>query len=101
MIIITDKTGGIHQFDNDNISNFNPNDVYAKKSSNGCFVLASDEGDLFNILDSTYYRLEKDKDKGKLKFHLRKCSEECYNNYSRFLRTKNLVDFHCARRSFV
>lgn len=82
--------------------NFPQDGIYAKNINNKEFFVLSDcHGDLFNTIDSTYRRQMKDTTRGKLKFNLIKCTKRCYDNYTRFLRTKNLVDFHCAKRSFI
>jgi hypothetical protein len=75
-------------------------DVYAKWSGNKYRVLASNDGNLFDILDANNNIHRKDKERGGSFWVLRTCSKECYEQYVAFLRSRNRTPFILAQRRF-
>ena len=75
-------------------------DVLARWSGSRYLVLASNEGDLFDISDSSSNINKKDKQRGSLFWKLRTCSQECYQNYTSFLRSRNRTPYLLAQRRF-
>ena len=71
-----------------------------RKSDNKYLVLASNEGDLFNPLDSSNNIHKRDRDRGGMFWGLKKCSKECYGQYTIFLRSKNRTPYLVAQRRF-
>lgn len=75
-------------------------DVFAKWSGNHYFVLASNEGNLFNPLDTNISIYERDRERGGMFWKLRTCSQECYQQYTIFLRSKHKTPYLLAQRRF-
>lgn len=75
-------------------------DIFARCSGNRFLVLASNEGDLFNPLDTNDVFTKPDKERGGQFWKLRTCSKECYDRYTAFLRCKNKTPFLVAQRRF-
>ena len=75
-------------------------DVVARWSGNRYLVLASNEGDLFNPLDASNKIRQRDRERGGFFWKLRTCSQECYQQYTIFLRCKNRTPFLLAQRRF-
>jgi hypothetical protein len=63
-------------------------------------VLASNEGDLFDPLDTSNNIHKRDRDRGGMFWRLRQCSKECYKQYSTFLRSKSRTPYLIAQRRF-
>ncbi len=74
--------------------------VFAKWLDNRFFVLASGEGDLFDPLNSSNNVHKKDKERGGVFWKLVACSQECYQQYTTFLRSKNRTSYIVAQRRF-
>lgn len=72
----------------------------ARWSGERYLVLASNDGDLFNVLDASNDIGKKDRERGKLFWNLRTCSKECYDQYTAFLRSKSKTPFLLAQRRF-
>lgn len=75
-------------------------EVFAKRFGDRYFVLASNDGDLFDPLDMGNSTNKRDKERGGMFWQLRKCSQECYRDYTAFLRSKNRTPFFLAQRRF-
>ncbi len=75
-------------------------DVFAQWSGKRHFVLASNDGDLFNVLDTNNNFYKKDRERGGMFWRLKTCSKECYNSYTEFLRSKNRTPLILAQRRF-
>lgn len=74
--------------------------VMAKWLGSKFFVMGSNEGDLFSPLDPTANIHKRDKERGGLFWQLRICSEECYKQYTTFLRSKHKTPYLLAQRRF-
>lgn len=95
--IIVDKLGTPHSL----VEGVEPTfDVFATWIGNRRMVLASNDGDLFNPSNIDHVIHQRDKERGGLFWRLRNCSEECYRNYTVFLRSKNNVPYNLAQRRF-
>lgn len=74
--------------------------VLARWSGNRFLALASNDGDLFNPLDVNDKINKKDKERGGMFWRLRTCSQECYEQYTTFLRSKSRTPYLLAQRRF-
>lgn len=96
-IIVVDINGTPHEI----IKGAKPNfDVLARWSGNRYLVLSSNEGDLFDPLDINANMNRRDKERGGMFWKLRTCSQECYQQYTIFLRSKNRTPYLLAQRRF-
>lgn len=95
--IAVDINGTPHKIPKGSKTSF---DVLAKWSGDRYFVLASAAGDLFNPLSIDNNIHQRDKERGGMFWELRVCSEECYQDYTVFLRSKNHVPHILAQRRF-
>ena len=75
-------------------------DVVARWSGSRYLVLASNVGDLFDPMDINNKIHQRDRERGGLFWKLRTCSQECYQQYTIFLRSKNRTPFLLAQRRF-
>lgn len=96
-IIVVDRNGTPHEISPGVEPNF---DVLARCSTNRCLVLASNNGDLFDLLDTNFNLNKRDKERGGMFWKLRTCSQECYRQYTIFLRSKNRTPYLLAQRRF-
>lgn len=76
-------------------------DAFAYVIGNMNFVLASNDGDLFNPQDPSTNRDKKDLEKGGLFYSLKRCTSTCFDYYVMFLRTKNKTHLTLAQRNFL
>ncbi len=95
--IVVDINGTPHEIYKDIASDFV---VLARWSGNRYLVLSSNEGDLFNPLDAKANVKKKDRERGGMFWKLRTCSQECYREYTTFLRSKNRTSYLLAQRRF-
>lgn len=96
-VIVVEENGTPHKL----MRNYKPVfKIFARRFNNGCSVLASPDGDLFNPLDSSCNLNKKDNKIGGMFWKLRSCSYECYRQYTIFLRTKNRTPYLMAQRRF-
>lgn len=103
-IIVVDINGTPHEISQGVPPDF---DVLAKWSGNRYLVLASNEGDLFDPLSISAgipeiysYIHKRDKERGGRFWRLRTCSQECYQQYTIFLRSRNRTPYILAQRRF-
>jgi len=103
-IIVVDINGTPHETERDIQPDF---DVFAKWLGNRFVVLASGDDDLFDPLsmDTTVLAMrshlhKRDKERGGMFWKLRACSQECYQQYTTFLRSKNRTPYLLAQRRF-
>ncbi len=96
-VIVVDINGTPHKIHKDVIPDFV---VLARWSGNRYLVLSSNEGDLFNPLDIKANVKKKDRERGGMFWKLRTCSQECYREYTTFLRSKNRTSYLLAQRRF-
>lgn len=96
-VIVVDINGTPHEISKGVQLDF---DILAKWSGNRYLVLASNDGDLFNPLDINNKINKRDKERGGMFWKLRTCSQECYQNYTTFLRSKNRTPYLLAQRRF-
>lgn len=105
MIIVTDNSLTIHSFNDDKSFNMPDSALLTKciksNNENQFFILVSGDLEVFNPLDSSHIRMQKDYERGGLKYKLKRCKEQTYNEYVRFLHSKNRVDYVCAQRSYI
>jgi hypothetical protein len=94
---VVDITGVPHDISIDEEPDF---DVLAKWTGNRFLVLASNDGDLFDPLNSSSDIKKRDRERGGLFWKLKTCSQECYQNYTSFLRSKNRTPYTLAQRRF-
>lgn len=95
--IAVDKSGTPHEIQDGKESNF---PVFARWTGIKYFALASGDGFLFDVLDSSSDLFKKDRERGGMFWKLRACSKECYDSYTSFLRSKNRTPFILAQRRF-
>jgi hypothetical protein len=96
-IIVVDINGTPHEI----LEGIRPNfDVLAKWSGNRYLVLSSSEGDLFNPLDINDNIRKRDRERGGMFWKLTTCSQECYQQYTIFLRSRNKTPYLLAQRRF-
>lgn len=96
-IIVVDINGTPHEILQGIQPAFN---ILAKWSGDRYLVLASNEGDLFNPLDVNVNIKKVDKERGGRFWRLKTCSQKCYQQYTIFLRSRNLTPYLLAQRSF-
>lgn len=96
-IIVVDRNGTPHEISPGVKPNF---DVLARCSTNRCLVLASNDGDLFDTSDINSNFNKRDKERGGMFWKLRTCSQECYRQYTIFLRSNNRTPYLLAQRRF-
>lgn len=96
-IIVVDINGTPHKFDQDEQPDF---DVLARWSGRRYLALSSNEGDLFDPMDINSKINKKDRERGGMFWKLRTCSEECYEQYTIFLRSRNRTPYILAQRRF-
>ena len=96
-VIVVDINGTPHEV----VKGVKPDfDVLARWSGSRYLVLASNEGDLFNPLDMNANMNKRDKERGGMFWELKTCSQECYQQYTIFLRSKNRTPHLLAQRRF-
>lgn len=96
-VIVVDINGTPHEIGNEEIPYFA---VLAKWSGDRYLALASNDGDLFDPLDSNCRIEKRDRERGGKFWRLRTCSQECYQQYTMFLRSKNRTPYLVAQRRF-
>ena len=96
-VIVVDINGTPHEVEKGAQPSF---DVLARWSGERYLVLASNEGDLFDPLDVNNSIRKRDRQRGGLFWKLRTCSQECYQQYTTFLRSKNRTPYLLAQRRF-
>lgn len=96
-VVVVDINGTPHEIDQGVQPGF---DVLARWSGNRFLALSSNEGDLFDPLNTNNNLHKRDKERGGLFWKLRTCSQECYQQYTTFLRSKNRTPFLLAQRRF-
>jgi len=76
--------------------------IFARWFGDRYLVLASGDGDLFNPMNYNHLSTinKKDRERGKMLWELRSCSQECYSQYTLFLRSKNRTPYLLAQRRF-
>lgn len=95
-VIVIDKDGTPHRIDKTAQTDFA---VLARWTDNRYLVLASNDGDLFDPM--SFDNVEKiDRERGGMFWKLRTCSQECYQQYITFLRSKNRTPYFVAQRRF-
>jgi hypothetical protein len=77
-----------------------PLTIVAKKLPSNCYILASDEGDLFHPIKDIFSINKKDRQKGGNFFKFNKCNNSCFSEYLVFLQNKNNANFNLAQRMF-
>lgn len=95
--IVVDINGTPHEIPHGSQPDFQ---ALARWSGERYLVLASNDGDLFNVLDTSNNISKKDNERGKPFWSLKTCSKECYDQYTAFLRSKNKTPFLLAQRRF-
>lgn len=96
-MVVVDINGTPHTIAKGTTPDF---DILARWSGQRYLVLASNNGDLFNPLDISDKIKQRDKERGGLFWKLRACSEECYKQYTTFLRSRNKTPYLLAQRRF-
>lgn len=96
-IVVVDINGTPHKIDEDTEPNFG---ILAKRSGNRFLVMVSSEGDLFNPLVMGASINKRDRERGGMFWRLKTCSQECYDKYMIFLRSKNKTPYLLAQRRF-
>ncbi len=96
-VIVVDINGTPHEIPKGVKPDF---DVLARWSGERYLALASGEGDLFDPSDVNINIHERDRERGGMFWRLRKCSQECYRQYTTFLRSKNRTPYLLAQRRF-
>lgn len=96
-VIIVDINGTPHEIKESDKPKF---DILAKWSGNRYLVVASNEGDLFDPLEMNSNIHKRDRERGGMFWKLRTCSQECYQQYTVFLRSRNRTPFILAQRRF-
>lgn len=94
MTILVDKNGTPYE-DKTDIDT-----VAAKREYGLYYVLVSNDGDLFNPNITGINAHKKDLDRGRKFWNLQKCSRECYDQYTAFLRSKNNTHYLIAQRRY-
>ncbi|KKN91280.1 hypothetical protein LCGC14_0221480 [marine sediment metagenome] len=96
-VVVVDIHGTPREIDGNAKVDF---DILARWSGNRYLVLASVEGDLFDPLDTKAGINKLDRERGGKVWELRTCSQECYEQYTVFLRSKNRTPYLVAQRRF-
>ncbi len=96
-VIVVDINGTPHEIDKSAEPDF---DVLARWSGNRYLVLASSDGDLFDPLNVKAGINRRDRERGGKFWKLKTCSQECYQQYTIFLRSKNRTPYLLAQRRF-
>lgn len=96
-IIVVDINGTPHEIAKNAKQNF---DILAKRSGTRFLVLASNDGDLFDPLETNSNLHKRDRERGGMFWKLRTCSHECYQQYTAFLRSRNRTPYILAQRRF-
>ena len=96
-MIVVDINGTPHEIEKGTKPTF---DVVAKNFGDRYFVLASNDGDLFDMLDTQNKIGQRDRERGGLFWRLNTCSRECYQQYTTFLRSRNRTPYALAQRRF-
>lgn len=96
-VIVVDINGTPHKVEKGAQPRF---EVLARWSGERYLVLASIGGDLFDPLDVSNNMHKRDRERGGLFWKLRTCSQECYQQYTTFLRSKNRTPYLLAQRRF-
>jgi len=94
---VIDINGTPHKVEPTEVLSF---DVLAKSVGQRRFVLASNDGDLFDPTNTNNKIKERDRERGGQFWRLRSCSLECYANYVAFLRSKNRTPYLVAERRY-
>ena len=96
-VIVVDINGTPHEILKGEQPNF---DILARWSGDRYLVLASNDSDLFNPLVMNGGIHKRDKERGGMFWKLRTCSQECYQQYTIFLRSKHKTPYLLAQRRF-
>lgn len=96
-VIVVGITGTPYEISTEEKLDF---DILAKWLENKYSVLVSNEGNLFDPLNSSNNINQQDKECGGLFWKLRTCSRGCYQNYTAFLRSKHRTPYILAQRRF-
>lgn len=94
-MIVVDINGTPHEIKESDKPDF---DVLAKWYGNRYLVLGSNEGDLFDPLNVDCNIYQRDRKRGGMFWKLQTCSQDCYQQYTIFLRSKNRTPFILAQR---
>lgn len=100
-IIVTDINGTPHEL----LEGVEPDFKILAKCIGGVgtryFAMASNDGDLFDPLDLSININKQDRARGSMFWRLKACSQECYLQYTVFLRSKNRTPYLLAQRRFL
>ena len=96
-IIVVDINGTPHEMQKGVSPDFR---ILAKWFGDRYLVLASNDGDLYNPLDTSNNVNKRDRERGGMYWNLKTCSQECYRSYTIFLRSKNRTPYLLAQRRF-
>ncbi len=96
-VIVVDTNGTPHKVDGNAKPDFT---VLARWTGNRYLVLASNNGDLFDPLSSDNVE-KRDRERGGMFWNMKTCSQECYQQYTIFLRSKNRTPYFAAQRRFL
>lgn len=96
-IIVVDINGTPHDVEKGTDTGFK---VFARWSGQRYLVVVSNDGDLFDPQDTNASVHKRDKERGGMFWKLKTCSQECYQQYTTFLRSKNRVHYLLAQRRF-
>ena len=96
-VIVVDINGTPHEIPEEVQPDFF---VLARWSGNRYLTLASNDGDLFDPLDTSSDVNKRDKERGGMFWKLRTCSLECYKQYTVFLRSRSRTPYLLAQRRF-
>lgn len=64
-------------------------------------VMSTDNGELFDPHNATANIHKRDNQRGGFLYSLHKCSQTCWENYVRFLKTRNRRNLNVAQRRFI
>lgn len=78
-----------------------PEGIVACENNGTYFVLATQEGDLFDVTDVTVNPNAKDRTRANAKYKLFRCNKACFDAYMMFLKHRSKGKLAIARREFV
>lgn len=96
-VMVVGATGTPHEISIEDKPDFN---VLARRLGDKFSVLASKKGNLFDPLNSNNNFNERDEEHGGLFWRLSTCSQECFFNYTSFLRSRHRTPYIFAQRRF-
>lgn len=97
-VIVVDINGTPHEIQKGVQPDFS---VLARWSGNRYLALASNDGDLFDPLNTSSGINKRDRERGGMFWKLRTCSRECYEQYTTFLRSRSRTPYLLAQRRFL